>query len=65
MTLKLFLNVRLNNYIGNAAVAGMTTDLKLEGNQLNIAVTVFYGMSKASVCLSVREDLKEKTNVVQ
>lgn len=38
-----FLNVRLNNHIGNAAVAGMTTDLGLEGNQLNVAVTVFYG----------------------
>ncbi|KAI0128270.1 major facilitator superfamily transporter, partial [Xylariales sp. AK1849] len=28
--------------IGNAAIAGMTTDLDLYGNRLNIAVTVFY-----------------------
>ena len=27
----------------------MTEDLKLEGNQLNIAVTVFYSMSKEAL----------------
>lgn len=29
--------------IGNAAIAGMTEDLGLTGNNLNVAVTVFYG----------------------
>ncbi|KAI1867761.1 uncharacterized protein JN550_006902 [Neoarthrinium moseri] len=28
--------------IGNAAIAGMTEDLELTGNRLNVAVTVFY-----------------------
>ncbi|CZT25765.1 related to permease of the major facilitator superfamily [Ramularia collo-cygni] len=28
--------------IGNAAIAGMTEDLGLDGNKLNVAVTVFY-----------------------
>ena len=32
-------------FTGNAAIAGMTEDLKLEGNQLNVAVTVFYSTS--------------------
>ncbi|KAK7746105.1 hypothetical protein SLS62_009565 [Diatrype stigma] len=39
---ELSFNARLINHAGNAAVAGMTTDLNLEGNQLNVAVTVFY-----------------------
>ena len=29
-------------YVGNAAIAGMTEDLNLTGNRLNVAVTLFY-----------------------
>lgn len=32
----------LTSYLGNAAIAGMTEDLDLTGNRLNVAVTLFY-----------------------
>lgn len=35
----------LTSCAGNAAIAGLNEDLNLDGNKLNVAVTVFYGKS--------------------